>query len=50
MTLLIACLIIYGLKLEAWLYAVAVVVWIAHRYANDHSDIVERIAKGRYAS
>lgn len=30
MTLLIACLLIYGLDLSAWLYPVAVVLWWAH--------------------
>ena len=34
MTLLIACLLIYSLKLAWWWYAIAGVTWLAHCSVN----------------
>jgi hypothetical protein len=34
MTLFIACLLIYSLNMNPWLYPVAVVVWLAHVFAT----------------
>jgi hypothetical protein len=50
MTLLIACLIIYGLHMEPWLYAVAILVWGVHVWALSHMassahDLSHQIAK-----
>ena len=57
MTLLIACLVIYGLDMNPWLYAVAVALWTAQTillwvvvYASaEASKVAASAAYGRTA-